>query len=104
MDGIILAFEDVTEAPYRIDRMLTQWRLSGILSQVCGIALGSFSKCEAPPNIPSFSVEEVLRERLGDLSIPVVSDLPFGHQAPNAALPVGVKAILDGERGILEIL
>ncbi len=103
MDGIILAFEDVTEAPYRIDRMLTQWRLSGILSQVCGIALGSFSKCEAPPNIPSFSVEEVLRDRLGDLGIPVVSDLPFGHQAPNAALPVGVKATLDGERGILEI-
>ncbi|MFQ4142167.1 LD-carboxypeptidase [Chlorogloeopsis sp. ULAP02] len=103
MDGVIIAFEDVTEAPYRIDRMLTQWRMSGVLSKVRGIALGSFSRCEAPPNVPSFSVEEVLRNRLGDLGIPIVSNLPFGHEAPNAALPVGVQATLDGDRGILDI-
>jgi muramoyltetrapeptide carboxypeptidase len=103
LDGVILALEDVTEAPYRIDRMLTQWRLSGALSQVCGIALGGFTRCEAPPNVPSFSVEEVLRDRLGDLGIPVVSDLPFGHDSPNAALPVGVEVTLDGDAGILAI-
>ncbi|MEH2096195.1 S66 peptidase family protein [Nostoc sp.] len=103
LDGVILALEDVTEAPYRIDRMLTQWRLSGALSQVCGIALGGFTRCEAPPTVPSFSVEEVLRDRLGDLGIPIVSDLPFGHDSPNAALPVGVEATLDGDAGILAI-
>ena len=101
LDGVILALEDVTEAPYRIDRMLTQWRLSGALSQVCGIALGGFTRCEAPPTIFSFSVEEVLRDRLGDLGIPIVSDLPFGHDNPNAALPVGVEVTLDGDAGIL---
>ncbi|MBK1987563.1 LD-carboxypeptidase [Sphaerospermopsis aphanizomenoides BCCUSP55] len=103
LDGVILAFEDVTEAPYRIDRMLTQWRLSGLLSKVRGIALGSFTKCEAPPNIPSLSIEEVLQDRLSDLNIPIVSDLPFGHDSPNAALPVGVKVTLDATAGILEI-
>ncbi len=103
LDGVILAWEDVTEAPYRIDRMLTQWRLSGALAKVRGIALGSFTRCEAPPNIPSFSVEEVLRDRLGDLGIPIVSDLPFGHGSPNAALPVGVLATLDAEQGVLSI-
>lgn len=103
LDGVILALEDVTEAPYRIDRMLTQWRLSGALSQVCGIALGGFTRCEAPPSIPSFSVEEVLRDRLGDLNIPIVSNLAFGHDSPNAALPVGVEATLDGDSGILAI-
>ncbi|ARV58557.1 LD-carboxypeptidase [Nostocales cyanobacterium HT-58-2] len=103
MDGVILALEDVTEAPYRIDRMLTQWRMSGALSKVCGIALGNFSRCEPPPNVPSFSVEEVLRDRLGDLGVPIVSDLPFGHEAPNAALPVGVVATLDAEQGILSL-
>ncbi len=103
LDGVILALEDVTETPYRIDRMLTQWRSSGALSQVCGIALGGFTKCEAPPNVPSFTVEEVLRHRLGDLGIPIVSDLPFGHDSPNAALPVGVMATLDAEQGILEV-
>ncbi|KAB8319769.1 LD-carboxypeptidase [Tolypothrix campylonemoides VB511288] len=104
IDGVILAFEDVTEAPYRIDRMLTQWRMSGALSKVRGIALGSFSRCEPPPNVPSFSVEEVLGDRLGDLGIPVVSDLPFGHDGPNAALPVGVKVTLDAQQGILDIM
>ncbi|BAZ27242.1 peptidase U61 LD-carboxypeptidase A [Kalymmatonema gypsitolerans NIES-4073] len=103
INGVILAFEDVAEAPYRIDRMLTQWRMSGALSKVCGIALGSFSRCEPPPNVPSFSVEEVLRDRLGDLGIPIVSDLPFGHEAPNAALPVGVLATLDADQGILSL-
>ena len=101
LDGVILALEDVKEAPYCIDRMLTQWRMSGALSKVCGIALGSFSRCEPPLNVPSFSVEEVLRDRLGDLGIPVVSDLPFGHDECNAALPVGVPVHLDGENGIL---
>jgi muramoyltetrapeptide carboxypeptidase len=41
---------------------------------------------------------------LGDLGIPVVSDLPFGHDGPNAALPVGVKVTLDAEQGILDIM
>jgi muramoyltetrapeptide carboxypeptidase len=100
-DGVILALEDVTEAPYRIDRLLTQWRLSGALSKVRGIALGRFSRCEPPPNIPSLTIEEVLRDRLGDLGIPIVSNLPFGHDGCNAALPVGVLAQLDADQGIL---
>jgi muramoyltetrapeptide carboxypeptidase len=102
LDGVILAIEDVTEAPYRIDRMLTQWRLSGALSKVRGIALGSFTRCEAPPNVPSFRVEEVLRDRLGNLGIPVVSNLPFGHDGPNAVLPVGVEVTLDADQGIVK--
>ena len=103
LDNVILALEDVTEAPYRIDRLLTQWRLSGKLAKVQGIALGRFSRCEPPPNIPSLTIAEVLRDRLGDLSIPIVSDLPFGHDGANAALPVGVMATLDADKGFLSI-
>jgi muramoyltetrapeptide carboxypeptidase len=54
-----------------------------------------------PPNIPSFSIEEVLRDRLGELGIPIVSDLPFGHDGVNACLPVGLPVQLDGDRGLL---
>lgn len=100
-DGVILALEDVTEAPYRIDRLLTQWRLRGDLVKVRGIALGRFSRCEAPPNIPSLTIEEVLRDRLYDLSIPIVADFPFGHDGVNAALPVGIQVQLDADNGIL---
>jgi muramoyltetrapeptide carboxypeptidase len=101
LTGVILAFEDVSEAPYRVDRMLTTWRMAGALARVRGIALGRFSRCEIDSNIPSFSIEEVLRDRLGDLNIPIVSDLPFGHDGVNAALPVGIMASLDGDSGEL---
>ncbi len=103
LTGVILALEDVGEAPYRIDRMLTYWRSLGILPRLNGIALGRFSQCQAPPEIPSFTVEEVLRDRLSVLGIPLVADLPFGHDGVNAALPVGVPAWLDGDRGILSL-
>ncbi len=101
LSDVILAIEDVGEAPYRIDRMLTQWRLSGLFHQIKGIAIGRFSHCDPPPSIPSFSVAEVLRDRLGDLNLPIVSDLPFGHDGVNAALPVGIRSELDGDRGTL---
>lgn len=104
LTGAILAFEDVTEAPYRIDRMLTHWRMAGKLAGVKGIALGRFSRCEPTQGNPSFTVAEVLRDRLGDLGLPVVADLPFGHDGDNAALPVGTMARLDGDAGTLEIL
>lgn len=102
-DGVILALEDVTEAPYRIDRLLTQWRLSGAFTKVKGIALGRFSRCEPPPNISSLTIEEVLCDRLGDLNLPIVSDLPFGHDGCNAALPVGISATLDADKGQLTV-
>jgi muramoyltetrapeptide carboxypeptidase len=102
LTGTILAIEDVTEAPYRIDRLLTHWRLTGALNKVAGIAIGRFSQCDAPAGVSSFTVEEVLRDRLTDLQIPIVANLPFGHDGCNAALPVGVEAILDGNTGELK--
>jgi len=101
MAGTILALEDVGEAPYRIDRMLTQWRTSGAFDGVKGIALGRFSSCEVSQEIPSWTVEEVLRDRLGDLGIPIVDNLPFGHEGVNACLPVGQIVELDGSKGTL---
>ncbi|WP_069789678.1 S66 peptidase family protein [Cyanobacterium sp. IPPAS B-1200] len=102
-DGVILALEDVGEAPYRLDRMLTQWRLMGVLEKVKGIALGRFSGCDVSDNIPSWTAPEVLKERLGGLNIPIVSDLPFGHDGDNACLPLGQIAHIDGDEGILAV-
>ncbi len=95
----ILAFEDIYETPYRLDRLLTQWRLSGLLASVKGIALGRFS--HADTDLPTLSLEEMFADRLGDLGIPIVSDLPFGHEGVNLALPVGQIVTLDGDRGWL---
>ncbi len=103
LTGAILAFEDTGELPYRLDRLLTHWRMSGRFKHIAGIALGRFSRGEVAPGTPSFSIAEVLRDRLGDLNIPIVSDLPFGHDGVNAALPVGVIAELDGDTGTLNV-
>ena len=106
LKGAILVLEDVGEAPYRIERMLTHWRLSGVLQQLAGLGLGSFEGCDNPADSdrPSFSLEQVLRERTADLGIPVVAGLPIGHGSCNAALPLGVGARLDGSSGRLSLL
>ncbi|MBE9030057.1 LD-carboxypeptidase [filamentous cyanobacterium LEGE 11480] len=101
LDGVILAIEDVGEAPYRLDRLLTHWRMSGALQNVAGIALGRFSQCQAPAGYESLSIEEVLRDRLGDLGLPIVADLPFGHDGENGVLPVGLSVELDAAAGTL---
>jgi muramoyltetrapeptide carboxypeptidase len=106
--GAILVLEDVGEAPYRLERMLTHWRLCGALQQLAGLGLGSFSGCvdrdradQAPET--HFTAEQVLRERTADLGIPVVAHLPVGHAPGNAALPLGMWAHLDGNRGRLDL-
>ncbi len=104
LNDVILALEDTGEVSYRIDRMLTQWRLMGVLRGVKGIALGRFSRCDPPSESSRWTVEEVLGDRLGDLNIPIVSDLPFGHDGVNAILPVGMNVILDGDQGSLEFI
>ncbi len=106
--GAIVVFEDVGEAPYRLERMLTHWRLCGALQQLAGLGLGSFSGCvdsdrDGEPEENRFSAEQVLLERTADLGVPVVANLPVGHTPGNAALPVGAWARLDGDAGRLEV-
>jgi len=101
--GVILVLEDVGEAPYRLDRLLTHWRLCGALQQVAGLALGRFDDCDDPDG-DGFSCEQVLRERTADLGIPVLAGLPVGHgEAGNAALPMGAWARLDATAGGLSV-
>ena len=106
--GRILFFEDVDEAPYRLDRMLTHLLSAGVLRDVAGIAVGTNVNCEDPKRdqLKEYrqTADDVLRERLAPLGVPVVSGLPFGHQATNATLPVGVRAELDARRGDLRLL
>ncbi|HEY5915406.1 MAG TPA: LD-carboxypeptidase [Verrucomicrobiae bacterium] len=103
----ILFFEDLDEAPYRFDRMLTQLLNGGRLQKVAGIAIGMNKHCKDPRATKSTeyrqTLEDVFKERLLPLRVPVVSGLPFGHVAANATLPIGVRATLDGDAGDLLI-
>lgn len=103
----IVFFEDLDEVPYRFDRMLTQLLNAGLLQQVAGVAIGINAGCEDPKAKRSQeyrqSLEDVFRERLLPLKVPVVAGLPFGHIPLNATLPVGLRATLDANQGDLII-
>jgi muramoyltetrapeptide carboxypeptidase len=92
--GAILALEDVTERPYRLDRMLTSLRLGGHLSRLAGIVIGELSRCEPGPD--GVLAADVVAERTCDLGIPVVAGAPFGHGARNDAFTLGAHAHIDG--------
>lgn len=102
LDGAILFLEDVGEAPYRVDRMLTTLRDAGWLARVRAVALGTFSGCD--PRDDGRTVDDVLRDRLGDLGIPVLTGIGAGHVPDNLELPFGARAHLDADRGTLTFL
>jgi muramoyltetrapeptide carboxypeptidase len=101
----ILFFEDLDEVPYRFDRMLTQLLNAGLLQQVAGVAIGTNKNCKDPKakNATEYrqTVEDVFKERLLPLKVPVVCGLPFGHIRYNATLPVGANVTLDADAGDL---
>jgi muramoyltetrapeptide carboxypeptidase len=105
--GRILFLEDIDEAPYRIDRMLTQLLNAGLLQQVAGVALGVSRGCVDPQAEKSREyrqgLEDVLKDRLLPLKVPVVAGLPFGHTPCNATLPLGVHVLLDASKADLSI-
>jgi muramoyltetrapeptide carboxypeptidase len=92
-DGAVLALEDVTEAPYRVDRMLTSLRLGGHLQRASAFVLGGFDRC--PPGPDGRTVDDVLAERLSDLGVPVLAGAPFGHGAHNEAFVMGREVAVE---------
>lgn len=95
--GGLLFLEDVNEHPYRIERMLMQLLDSNILSNQSAILLGGFSAYRLYENDKGYSLEsaiEAIRQRLPS-HIPILTELPFGHQINKITLPVGATAKLD---------
>ena len=93
LDGAILVLEDVDEAPYRIDRMLTHLHLAGVFQRVNGVVLGKFTNADT--DNPSLSLDEVFAERFQTLNIPVLQGLMIGHVSDQATLPIGAEVYLD---------
>lgn len=101
--GAIVMLEDVTELPYRIDRMLQQLRAAKKFDQAAGLALGQFTDCDDERH-PDWTVDRLVEELAARLEIPVVKGLPFGHGEVNRPWPFAGRAALDGARGELELL
>jgi len=101
--GKILFIEDVGEKPYRLDRMFVQLKQSVNLRELSAIALGVFEDCN-PPDDKSQTVMDVARDHFGNLGIPVVYGLSFGHIRDQFTLPVGIEAELDADAATMTLL
>jgi muramoyltetrapeptide carboxypeptidase len=92
-EGAVMLLEDVTERPYRLDRMLSNLEVGGHLARASAFVLGDFFQCE--PGADGVTAAEVLAERLGRLAVPVCAGLPVGHGRDNAPVVLGATARVD---------
>ncbi len=88
----LVFLEEVEEAPYRIDRMLTQFAESATLPKAKGIILGVFKGCDRLKTSDNFTLKEVITDRLEPLGIPAVYGMSFGHVPHNLTIPIGINA------------
>jgi len=99
LEGHLLFLEERGEAPYRIDRMLSQLHLGGRLDRVAGVILGSFEDCGALEEVYGI-VKGVFQNR----PVPVLAGFDIGHGEDNVTLPLGLWADLDTEDSDLRFL
>jgi len=101
----IVFIEDIGEKPYRIDRMLTQFIQSTNLEQASGILLGVFNDCDVVEGTEgSLTLKETLKDRLGNLGVPVYYGFSIGHIKNMCTVPVGIKAEFDMKNKELVLL
>ena len=90
-EGAVLFLDEVAERPYRIDRMFTQLRLSGILARTSAIVWGELPRCDEPAGEPS--ARGILADLVEGFTGPVLAGFPSGHTAgPSFTIPFGVRA------------
>lgn len=97
--GALLFLEDVSEDLYRVDRLLTQLRLAGVLDAAAGIVLGSFTEAESPAAL----LQALLQPLCERQRKPLLAGWPAGHGTPNRPLPLGVHAVLDADARTLTL-
>jgi muramoyltetrapeptide carboxypeptidase len=85
MAGAVLFFEDVNEKPYKLDRCLTQLRLSGALDGVRAVCVGQLTACDDAEQSGAEAVLELVRA----LGVPAIEGVAAGHEPANFALPLG---------------
>jgi muramoyltetrapeptide carboxypeptidase len=102
--GAILWLEEVGEPQYRVDRMLNQMAISGMLKKSAGVILGEFTGCDDEPGAETLTLEQVFDRYLGSLDKPVVRGFPHGHVDKTHTIPFGVRASLDANKSVVRYL
>jgi len=102
--GSILFLEDVREEVYRVDRMLTQLALAGVLEQIAGFVFGRCTDCEPGQTYGSLTLEQVLADHIGPLGIPAWYGSMIGHIKDKFTVPLGIEAEIDADVGTIKLL
>ncbi|HEX5474845.1 MAG TPA: LD-carboxypeptidase [Vicinamibacterales bacterium] len=104
-DGCIFFCEDVHEEPYRIDRMLTQLELAGVLRKIKGFIFGACTECTpGEGTYASLTLTEIFDDHIKPLGIPAWQGAMIGHQIPQWTIPEGIEAEVDAEAGTIKLL
>jgi muramoyltetrapeptide carboxypeptidase len=103
-DGAILFLEDVGEDIYRVDRMLTQLKLAGILEKIAGFVFGKCTDCGPGVGYGSLTLPEVFADHIAPLGIPSWYGAMIGHIKDKFTVPLGVRAEIDADRGTIRLL
>ncbi len=101
LTGAILFFEEIDEAPYRLDGMLTHLLRAGALRGVAGVAIGQITGSNPAPG--GWTAAEALTDRLSRLGVPVVGGLRLGHGTGQLTIPLGANATIDAAAGTLTV-
>lgn len=102
--GKILFLEDVGEAVYRIDRMLTHLKIAGILGQISGFVWGKCTKCEPSESYGSLTFDQIFEDHIKPLGIPAFAGSMIGHITDKFTIPVGAEAEIDANLGTIKII
>ncbi|HET8763791.1 MAG TPA: muramoyltetrapeptide carboxypeptidase, partial [Rhodanobacter sp.] len=97
IDGGILFVEDVGEPPFRIERMLYQLHLAGVLARQHALILGDFTDCRTGPRDNGYDLAAAFAQVRRVAGVPVLDGLPFGHAADKYTLPFGAPARLRAD-------
>jgi muramoyltetrapeptide carboxypeptidase len=103
-DGRILFLEDVEEAPYRVDRMLTTLKLMGALDRIAGFIFGECTDCDPGEGYGSLTLDQILDDHIRPLGIPAYRGAMIGHIREQFIVPVGGKVELDADAGTFRML
>ncbi|MEC5405537.1 muramoyltetrapeptide carboxypeptidase [Paraburkholderia sp. MPAMCS5] len=103
VQGGVLFVEDINEQPFRIERMLYQLHLSGILAQQQALVLGDFSGARSYDYDNGYDLHAMIEHIRSVIGIPVVTGLQFGHVPDMLTLPVGADAHLVADANGFEL-
>lgn len=92
--GAILLIEDIGEQTYRLDKQLQILKLHGVFDQIAGMLIGRFVKCFPRNSALSFTLEELLKDVIGEYDFPVITNFAYGHIRRRLTVPIGTRVRL----------